>query len=175
MPFCQVIKSNDKWCKNYARKGLTCCWSHRKLENDIPEEAPVEVEEVEVEVEEFEIIEAKEAEDEDYVLEFVEAEEIVKETPWPSLKEARNEIERYSITTLEDIRDYARATSVLELPKQGQRLVALTISEAIQQVPIPKDAKLSVKLLLVTVIRKLTEARYNVEYVLNLLDFLKGL
>jgi len=42
MPFCQVIKSNDKWCRNYARKGLTCCWSHRKLEND--KEAPSEFE-----------------------------------------------------------------------------------------------------------------------------------
>ena len=34
---CQVIKSNDRRCRNYARKGLTCCWSHRKLENDIPD------------------------------------------------------------------------------------------------------------------------------------------
>ena len=33
MPFCQVIKGNDKPCRNYARKGLTCCHSHRALEN----------------------------------------------------------------------------------------------------------------------------------------------
>ena len=37
MSGCQVIKSNDTWCRNYARKGMTCCWSHRTLENDIPE------------------------------------------------------------------------------------------------------------------------------------------
>jgi len=33
MPFCQVIKSNDRPCAAYARKGLTCCYAHRKLEN----------------------------------------------------------------------------------------------------------------------------------------------
>ena len=33
MPFCQVIKGDDKPCRNYARKGLTCCHSHRALEN----------------------------------------------------------------------------------------------------------------------------------------------
>ena len=30
---CQVIKGNDRKCKNYARKGMTCCWSHRALEH----------------------------------------------------------------------------------------------------------------------------------------------
>ncbi len=32
MSACQVIKSNNRWCRNYARKGMTCCYSHRKLE-----------------------------------------------------------------------------------------------------------------------------------------------
>ena len=36
MPFCQVIKGDDKPCRNYARKGLTCCYAHRKLENTEP-------------------------------------------------------------------------------------------------------------------------------------------
>ena len=30
---CQVIKGDDRKCKNYARKGKTCCWSHRALEH----------------------------------------------------------------------------------------------------------------------------------------------
>ena len=30
--WCQVIKSDDRMCKNYARKGMVCCYSHRKLE-----------------------------------------------------------------------------------------------------------------------------------------------
>jgi len=33
MVWCQVIKANNKPCANYARKGLTCCYAHRKLEN----------------------------------------------------------------------------------------------------------------------------------------------
>jgi hypothetical protein len=33
MPLCQVIKSNDKWCRNYAMKGKTCCYQHRSLEH----------------------------------------------------------------------------------------------------------------------------------------------
>ncbi len=37
MPGCQVIKSNDKWCRNHPMKGKTCCWSHRKLEDTITE------------------------------------------------------------------------------------------------------------------------------------------
>jgi len=37
MSGCQVIKSNNRRCKNYARKGMTCCYAHRKLENDEPE------------------------------------------------------------------------------------------------------------------------------------------
>jgi len=30
---CQVIKGNERPCRNYARKNLTCCYQHRKLEN----------------------------------------------------------------------------------------------------------------------------------------------
>ena len=37
---CQVIKANGRWCCNYARKDMTCCWSHRNLENDVPEKEP---------------------------------------------------------------------------------------------------------------------------------------
>ena len=33
MSACQVIKSNDRHCRNYARTGMTCCYPHRKLEN----------------------------------------------------------------------------------------------------------------------------------------------
>jgi hypothetical protein len=33
MVWCQVIKANNKPCANYARKGLTCCHAHRKLES----------------------------------------------------------------------------------------------------------------------------------------------
>jgi len=32
MSYCQVIKGNNRSCRNYARKGLTCCYAHRKLE-----------------------------------------------------------------------------------------------------------------------------------------------
>ena len=34
---CQVIKSNEKWCRNYPMKGKVCCWSHRNLEETIAE------------------------------------------------------------------------------------------------------------------------------------------
>ena len=34
MSFCQVIKGNNRPCCNYARKGLTCCYAHRKLETE---------------------------------------------------------------------------------------------------------------------------------------------
>jgi hypothetical protein len=34
MPRCQVIKANNRACRNYARKGLTCCYPHRNLETD---------------------------------------------------------------------------------------------------------------------------------------------
>ena len=34
MPRCQVIKANNRKCKNYARKGLTCCYPHRNLEEE---------------------------------------------------------------------------------------------------------------------------------------------
>ena len=30
---CQVIKGDERMCRNYARKGMTCCYSHRVLEN----------------------------------------------------------------------------------------------------------------------------------------------
>jgi hypothetical protein len=33
MSGCHVIKGNDKPCGNYALKGKTCCFSHRKLED----------------------------------------------------------------------------------------------------------------------------------------------
>jgi len=152
MPFCQVIKANDKWCNNYARKDMTCCWPHRKLENDTPDKVVKAV-----------------------VLEDIPVEVIEVSTPWPSLEEARDEIKLFCISTLGGINSYAKAKNTLNLPKYEVRLVALTISEAILQVPIPEEAKLSVKLLLINVIKKLTEAKYNIEYVLNLLDFLQNL
>jgi hypothetical protein len=31
---CQVIKATDNLCRNFARKNKTCCWSHRKLEQE---------------------------------------------------------------------------------------------------------------------------------------------
>jgi hypothetical protein len=34
MSGCHVIKGNDEPCGNYALKGKTCCWVHRKLENE---------------------------------------------------------------------------------------------------------------------------------------------
>ena len=35
MGACQIIKANDTMCKNYARKGMSCCWPHRSLENTV--------------------------------------------------------------------------------------------------------------------------------------------
>jgi hypothetical protein len=32
MPGCQVIKANDKYCRNYSMTGKTCCYQHRHLE-----------------------------------------------------------------------------------------------------------------------------------------------
>ena len=40
MPGCQAVKANGKHCRNYARKGKTCCYAHRYLEN-----VPAEIEE----------------------------------------------------------------------------------------------------------------------------------
>ena len=40
--FCKVIMTkmdySTKNCRNYARKGMDCCYSHRKLEVENPEE-----------------------------------------------------------------------------------------------------------------------------------------
>ena len=40
--FCHVImtktNNSEKRCRNYARKGMDCCFSHRKLEVENPEE-----------------------------------------------------------------------------------------------------------------------------------------
>jgi hypothetical protein len=40
--FCKVIMTQtnyrEKNCSNYARKGMDCCYSHRKLEVENPEE-----------------------------------------------------------------------------------------------------------------------------------------
>ena len=42
MPGCQAIMPHGTHCRNYARKnGMTCCYSHRYLEN-----VPAEIEEV---------------------------------------------------------------------------------------------------------------------------------
>ena len=42
MPACQVIitamNNSERRCSNYARKGLDCCYSHRKLEVENQEE-----------------------------------------------------------------------------------------------------------------------------------------
>jgi hypothetical protein len=47
MVWCQVIKGNNKPCANYARKGLTCCYPHRRLERVEPEKVkPIEPEKV---------------------------------------------------------------------------------------------------------------------------------
>jgi hypothetical protein len=32
MPGCQVIKPNDKYCRNFSMTGKTCCYQHRHLE-----------------------------------------------------------------------------------------------------------------------------------------------
>lgn len=32
MPLCQVIKANGEPCRCHARKGLKCCYAHRKKE-----------------------------------------------------------------------------------------------------------------------------------------------
>jgi len=48
MSFCQVVIETVKTgkmkyhtkvraCKNYARKGMSCCWAHRNLENNVVE------------------------------------------------------------------------------------------------------------------------------------------
>ena len=40
MPGCQAVMPNGRHCRNYARKnGMTCCYSHRYLEN-----VPAEIE-----------------------------------------------------------------------------------------------------------------------------------
>ena len=54
MVWCQVIKANDQPCANYARKGLTCCYSHRKLESHSDSE-PEKAQVVEKVVETFEV------------------------------------------------------------------------------------------------------------------------
>ncbi len=41
MPGCQAVMPNGRHCRNYARKnGMTCCYSHRYLEN-IPAEIEI--------------------------------------------------------------------------------------------------------------------------------------
>jgi len=144
---CQVIKSNDQWCRNYARKGMTCCWPHRKFENDIPEIVP------------------------DKPKPFSEKVVEAESSPWPSLEEAQAEIKLYCISTLDGITSYAKAKQVLDLPKYEQRLVSLTISEAIMTITLPNESRFSVKNLLIVIVKKLLEAGYKSDYVTRLLDF----
>ena len=40
MAGCQAVKPNGKHCCNYARRGMTCCYSHRYLENTESELEP---------------------------------------------------------------------------------------------------------------------------------------
>ena len=134
-------------CKGVTLKGTRC---KRLVKNG--EYCPCHV----VEVNEVEKV--NEVNEVEKVNEVDETEEI-----WPSLEEVHDEIKIFCISTLGGIHSYAKAKNTLNLSKQGQRLVALTISDSILQVPIPEDAKLSVKLLLITVIRKLTESKYNIE------------
>ena len=37
MAGCQAVKQNGAHCRNYARKGLTCCRVHDYLENMVAE------------------------------------------------------------------------------------------------------------------------------------------
>lgn len=45
MPGCQAVMNSGKHCRNYARKGLTCCYAHIYLE-DIAAEIEVPVKKV---------------------------------------------------------------------------------------------------------------------------------
>ena len=42
MPGCQAVMNSGRHCRNYARKHLTCCYSHKYLEDTLAEiEVPV--------------------------------------------------------------------------------------------------------------------------------------
>jgi hypothetical protein len=47
MSGCQVIKANDKYCRNYSITGKTCCYQHRHLE-EVPEESDSEISEKQI-------------------------------------------------------------------------------------------------------------------------------
>ena len=48
MSGCQVIKANDKYCRNYSMKNKTCCYQHRDLENTVYEESDSEISEKQI-------------------------------------------------------------------------------------------------------------------------------
>jgi len=150
MPFCQVIKSNNAWCCNYARKGLTCCWSHRKLENDKVEMVVDEPEEV---VELIQVVEEPKKDD----------------NAWPPLEETVAEIKLHGIDCIQNLHSYAINKNMHLLSKYERRLVALTISEAVMSIQIPDEIKLSVKRLITVMYTKLAE--YDIGYIKRLVKF----
>ena len=151
MPFCQVIKSNNAWCCNYARKGLTCCWSHRKLEND-----KVEM-----------VVDEPENENNVYVLEFEEPKK--DDNAWPPLEETVAEIKLHGIDCIQKLHSYAINKNIHLLSKYEKKLVALTISEAVMSIHIPDEFKLSVKRLVTVMYSKLAE--YDIGYIKRLVKF----
>jgi hypothetical protein len=134
MPGCQVIKSNDQWCRNYARKGMACCWVHRNLE------------------------------DTGKVILSVKFKQPEDGREWPTLDEVRNVILTERIDNNETLYIFQKIwLGVAESEnwsKYDRRMLGLIITEFYFKYP----EFLTNKRLLHTVIDKLIEANYDPIY-----------
>ena len=152
MPGCQVIKSNDRWCRNYSRKGMSCCWVHRNLEDTVIEMAPTKVS------------------GEPGIMQciltgnlFMKFKQPEDGREWPTLDEARNVIEEERINNYEALlifqRIWMKVAESEKWSKYEHRMLALVFLEFhfISNGPFSQS-------LFDTIVKKLEQANYDPVY-----------
>jgi hypothetical protein len=153
MSACQVIKANQRPCRNYARRGKTCCSSHRAFENKETEEI----------VEEFV---------NDFFKKVLENQKY-SQMEWPSVLEARRWVNKQR--SLYDALDvltkstyfWANTTNLYE-----KRLCLLKGAELIFKFGSSNDEIL--KRLKVAVIDKLSNPLHNTFHLVQYIEDLKN-
>ena len=151
---CQVIKSNDKWCRNYARKGMTCCWVHRNFENSVVEMEPTK---------ESGIIIMQDILTGDLFMKFKQPED---GREWPTLDEVHSIIESQNVNTYGSLLMFQKIwLSVAESEnwsKYERRMLALIFTEF--HFKLVKNGLEFKQSLFDTVLGKLQESGYDPIY-----------
>ena len=133
-----MIKSNGQWCRNYARKGMTCCWSHRNLEVS------------------GEVILTGNL--------FMKFKQPEIEREWPTLDEVNNVILREGITTYDSLvlfqKIWLTVAESENWSKYERRMLALIFTEFHFTCNVP-----FIQGVLDTVVKKLQEANYDPVYI----------